>query len=269
MAPHSGLRSSWRLAAYLGWTFLCLPVQIVAVRFPGPFRVWFPRFYHGVCTRLLGLEVTVVGKQASPGPVLYVSNHSSYLDIMVLGAVIPGSFIAKTEVGAWPLFGTLARLQRTVFVSRSRNRSVIRERDGIQSRLEAGDNLILFPEGTTSDGNRVLPFKSAFLAVAESVPGRTVTVQPVSIAAASLDGIPLGRLLRPVYAWYADMTLPGHLPKVPGYGKIRVVVEFHPPVTPDTFGDRKALTEYCWKEVAGGVARAVTGRPDTHAAVVS
>ncbi|MEX3930174.1 lysophospholipid acyltransferase family protein, partial [Paraburkholderia sp. BR10936] len=152
--------------------------------------------YHGVCARLMGLDVVVRGQRAD-GPVLFVSNHSSYLDITVLGSQIPGSFVAKSEVGSWPFFGLLARLQRTVFVERKARASVDKQRDDIGSRLDAGDSLILFPEGTSSDGNRTLPFKTALFAVAaRRIDGRPLTVQPVSVAATRLDGIPMGFAFR-------------------------------------------------------------------------
>ena len=129
---------------------------------------------------------------------LFAANHISYTDITVLGSVIPGSFIAKAEVANWPFFGWLAKLQRSVFVDRQ-VRSTATQRDAIGERLAAGDALILFPEGTSGDGNRVLPFKSALFAAAqqgEDCP--PVIVQPVSLAYVRLDGMPIGRALSPV-----------------------------------------------------------------------
>src|SRR3546814_8218171 len=98
-------------------------------------------------------------------------------------------------------------------------------------RLEAGDDLVLFPEGTSGDGNRVLAFKSALFSVAERRPqGEPLTVQPVSIAYTRLDGLPLGRYLRPFFAWYGDMELGHHLWHAIGLGRVTVMVEFHEPV---------------------------------------
>lgn len=255
-------RGALRLTLYLLWTLLLIPLQALAVA-----RNWrlcrtLPAFYHGACARLIGLDVVVRGQQAD-GPVLFVSNHSSYLDIIVLGSRIPGSFVAKSEVGSWPFFGLLARLQRTVFVERKARASVDKQRDDIGSRLDAGDSLILFPEGTSSDGNRTLPFKTALFAVAaRRIDGRPLTVQPVSIAATRLDGIPMGFAFRPFYAWYGDMDLAPHLWQAFRLGGMTVEVEFHPPVTIDGFSSRKALADHCQRVVADGVARAISGRPD-------
>jgi len=202
-----------------------------------------------------------VGTPTSWRPVLFAANHVSYADITVLGSVIAGSFIAKAEVADWPFFGWLAKLQRSVFVDR-RVRSTITQRDAISRRLAVGDALILFPEGTSSDGNRVLPFKTALFAAAEHGKGLSpVVVQPVSIAYTRLDGIPIGRLYRPLFAWYGDVDLAPHIWGMIGLGTVEVVVEFHPPTFLSDCGSRKALASYCYARIAGGLAGALFGRP--------
>jgi 1-acyl-sn-glycerol-3-phosphate acyltransferase len=223
--------------------------------------VRLPMIYHRCVCWLFGLEIVVRGKPETAHPTLFVGNHTSYIDIEVLSALIPVSFIAKAEVARWPLFGTLARLQRTVFVDR-RPQSTGNQRDEITSRLAAGDDLILFPEGTSDDGNRTLPFYSALLSVAEQrLPdGSPVPVQPVSIGYSELNGFPIGRSLRPLLAWYGDMELAPHLWCFAGLGRVKVVVEFHRTVTIDQFVSRKALTQYCRQAIARGMADAISGR---------
>lgn len=257
----SPLLGLWRLATYLSWTAIMLPVQMVAVRFGWRSRKRIPRFYHRICTRLLGFNVVQRGRPVSTaGPVLYVSNHSSYLDITILGSVLEASFIAKEEVKSWPFFGLLARLQQSVFVDR-RLVTVDAQRAALQARLEAGDNLILFPEGTSSDGNRTLPFKSALFAVAAiESGGQKLTVQPISVTCTALDGIPLGRTWRDVYAWYGETGLLSHLWRMIRLGRLTVVVAFHEPTSLAAAGTRKALADQCWQAVAGGVAAANAGR---------
>ncbi|HUC62093.1 MAG TPA: lysophospholipid acyltransferase family protein [Alphaproteobacteria bacterium] len=257
----SPLRALVRILAYLSLTFALVLPQAIAVALESPFRQRIPLFYHRTCRRIFGLRVELRGTMARTPPVLFASNHTSYLDIMVLASLIPGSFVAKSEVASWPLFGLLAKLQRTVFVVRDR-RHAMAQRDEMSVRLAAGDDLILFPEGTSNDGNRVLPFKSALFAAAQpEVGGRALTVQPVSVAYTALDGMPLGRFLRPFYAWYGDMDMASHIWRVAGLGNATVVVEFHPPAPPETLRSRKALAEYCQRAVAAGVARALSGRP--------
>ncbi|MEM7441949.1 MAG: lysophospholipid acyltransferase family protein [Pseudomonadota bacterium] len=210
---------------------------------------------------MMGIDVKVRGRISREQPTLFVSNHVSYMDIPVLGSLIEGSFVAKTEVGTWPGFGTLARLQRTVFVNRGKRSSSAKQRDSMIDRLRDGDNLILFPEGTSSDGNRTLPFKSALFAVASmEIDDKPLTVQPITISCTHLDGIPLGRWLRPIYAWYGDMELPSHLWELAGVGKLRVQVQFHAPMTVRDIGSRKALANACWQKISLGLSAANAGR---------
>ncbi|HVO01867.1 MAG TPA: lysophospholipid acyltransferase family protein [Candidatus Cybelea sp.] len=249
-----------RILAYLLLTFVLLPVQIALVALRSRGAESFPVFYHRLCARLMGVDVHTVGTVSRARPTLFVSNHTSYIDITVLGSVVPASFVAKAEVANWPLYGLLAKLQRTVFVDRKRQSSH-RHRDQLQERLKAGDNLILFPEGTSNDGNRVLPFRSALLSVAETpLEDVSLTIQPVSIAYIGLNGIPMGHGLRPLVAWYGDMSLGPHLWQFSRLGKVTVVVEFHKPIDLKAIGSRKDLARYCLNAVAGGVERALTGR---------
>ena len=250
-------RAAPRLLLYVVWTLALVPLQAAALLLRAGLAERLPLIYHrGVC-RILGLTVERRGAMSTARPTLFVCNHTSYIDIEALGGLIDGCFVAKSEVAGWPIFGLLAKLQRTFFVERRANRSA-GQRDAMADRLAAGDNLILFAEGTSNDGNRVLPFKSALFSVAEgTVDGAAVVVQPVSVAYSRLDGIPLMRHMRPLFAWYGDMELAGHLWTLLGIGDFTVVVEFHAPVTIEAFDSRKALASHCQRVVAAGVSEAI------------
>jgi len=250
-----------RLALYFAWTAALMPVQLVSLALRRRWTSTLPVFYHRWCCRILGFRIRVIGTPTSERPVLYAANHISYTDITILGSVIPGSFIAKSEVAQWPFFGWLAKLQRSVFVDRQL-RSTVAQRDAIGRRLADGAALILFPEGTSGDGNRVRPFKSALFGAAQQGEGvPLVIVQPVSLAYTRLDGIPIGRFYRPFFAWYGAVHLAPHLWSMVGLGTVEAVVEFHPPTFLSDCGSRKALAEYCHARIAGGVAGALYGRP--------
>jgi len=259
----TGLRVR-RVAVCLAWTLAMMPVQILGIALRRPWVATFPRFYHRRCCRILGLDVRQIGQPTGERPVLFAANHTGYLDIAVLGSLIPGSFVAKSEVAGWPLFGWLAKLQRSVFVDRQ-VRSTALQRDAIAERLAAKDALILFPEGTSGDGNFVLPFKSALFSVVFNKT-EPITVQPVSIAYTKLDGLPIGRGLRPFFAWYGDMDLGSHMWRVLGLGRIEAAVEFHPPVLVAEFASRKELAQFCYDRVSGGVGRLLAGRGGEQAA---
>jgi 1-acyl-sn-glycerol-3-phosphate acyltransferase len=244
------IRAIRRMLMAALWTLVAVPVQAVLLTLPGRGKVVWARLYHATLCRLIGLEVRVVGTPSRDhGPVLFLSNHSSWLDILVLGGVLEACFVAKAEVGRWPLIGTIARLGRTVFVSRTRG-TTGREADEMRNRLRAGDSLILFPEGTSNDGTRVLPFRSAFLATAEAAR----MIQPVSLVYDRLGGLPACRRDRPLFAWYGDMDIGSHFWRLARRSGARATVVLHEPFPPDTLPDRKALAAAVERIVAGGVS---------------
>lgn len=257
-------------AARRGAMIVCLTlpsmlIQALCLWLPGPAKSAFPRLFWGRFARTLGLDVRVVGELASKGtdrPVIFVSNHCSWIDVPVVGGVLPGSFIAKGDVAGWPLIGTIARLGRTVFVSRQRG-STARERDAMREVLGRGDNLILFPEGTSSDGSRVLPFRSSFFALAEKrgETGPLPLIQPVSVVYDRLNGLPAGRSSRPVFAWYGDMDIASHFWQMTQHLDMRVTVLLHAPLDPATFPDRKSLSQAVWRTVADGASMLRQNRP--------
>ena len=255
------LRAVRRALVIFLWTFVSLLIQAVMIALPGRGKVVFARVYWSTMCRLLGLRVRMIGprlrRHTTDGrPIVYVSNHSSWLDILVLGGRLEACFIAKEEVAGWPLVGWIAKLGRSVYVRRQRT-STARERDDMRERLAAGDSLILFPEGTTSDGSRVLPFRSAFLSVAElpvTADGRPPLVQPVSVVYDRLAYLPAGRAQRPLFAWYGDMDIGSHFWRLAQHRGLRATVLLHAPVDPQNFPSRKALAQATWAAVADGAA---------------
>jgi 1-acyl-sn-glycerol-3-phosphate acyltransferase len=254
------VRAIRRLIFLLTWTFLAVPIQSVCLLLPGRPKVVFARFYWALFCLLLGMHVRVVGVPARAGGrgVVFVSNHSSWIDVPVLGGRLDGCFVSKGEVASWPLVNMIARLGRTLYVSRQRG-SIPQERDDMRARLARGDNLVLFPEGTTSDGSRVMPFRSSFFAVAEG-PDPPL-IQPVSIVYDRLAGLPTGRATRPLFAWYGDMDIASHYWRLARHQGLRASVLLHTPIDPSAYPDRKALSQAVWRVVADGAATLRQNRP--------
>ncbi|RMF10103.1 MAG: 1-acyl-sn-glycerol-3-phosphate acyltransferase [Alphaproteobacteria bacterium] len=241
-------------------TLALMPFQMLAIRFGWRLRSLLPLWYHRCALRIIGVRVRLHGRQSGVVPTLFVANHVSWVDIPVLGALIEGCFIAKREVGEWAGFGTLARLQRTIFVDRNQRNRAAAQNDEIGARLGTGENLILFAEGTSSDGNRVLPFKSALFGVAERFAraghdpdGPGIMVQPVTIAYTAINGIPLTRTTRPKIGWYGDMAMLPHFTDLLGLGRIAVDIHFHDPVDSRAYASRKTLAAHCEREVRRGL----------------
>lgn len=227
-------------------TLVLLPAQLIGLYFDLPIRRRIPRLWHKVACHALGIRVHVHGRLEAAKPLLLVANHVSWKDIMVLGSVADVAFIAKTEVRDWPIFGWLARLQKTIFVARDQKRHAGTQVNEIAERLAGDEIVVLFPEGTTSDGNRLLPIKSSLFGAASSaadqVPGQLVHVQPVAIAYTGIQGVAMGRYHRPVAAWPGSIALVPSLMGLMKAGAIDVDVTFGE-TTPFRKGDnRKALS---------------------------
>jgi lyso-ornithine lipid O-acyltransferase len=255
------LRATAILAVFLIVTLAAMPVQWLFIKLGLRAARTFPGQYHRLVCALFGIHIRIAGKPVTGEGVLLVANHTSWADILIFSAATPLCYVSKAEVARWPFFGTLARLQRTVFVERERRSTTGQARDVIRERLTAGETLLLFPEGTSHDGNRVLPFKSALLGAAEAVlaSGKHVAVQPVSAAFTSLHGLPMGRENRPLFAWYGDMEMMPHLWEAILAGPIEVVVQFHTPLSLDEM-DRKTLAIRARQVIQAGVSEALQGR---------
>ena len=261
----SRVRAAGVLAGFLGLTLPLMPVQALLLRVSTPAARRFPNWYHRKVCRILGVRIHVEGSVARNAPVLLVSNHTSWLDIPVLSAVAPLSFVAKTEVARWPFVSALARLQRTVFVDRTRRIAVGETASEMARRLAEGDTLVLFAEGTSSDGNRVLPFRSALFAAA-TAPGKSdagnspVVVQTVTLAYSRLHGVPLGRADRPLVGWYGDMEMQAHAWELLKAGPLDVVVRIGPPVSLSGYSGRKELAEKTEAAIREDLVRILRGR---------
>lgn len=221
-----------------------LPFHLVAVRLGEHSTMKVAQLWQRFVCALMGVRVTITGAPASDRPLLLLSNHNSWLDIPVLASAAPVSFIAKKEVAGWPVVGFLAKTQRSVFVDRERRHATGAHADEVAGRLSKGDMIVLFAEGTSSDGNKVLPFRSALVGAAQKAigDGGAATVQPVAIAYPRMLGIPLGRQHRPMVAWYGGASLLPHLKRVLSEGGVDVHVVFGPARRLTANDDRKIVT---------------------------
>lgn len=214
----------------------------------------FPLLWHGFMCRVFGMHVEYEGELQTSRPTLYVANHTSYLDVFVLGAKLPGAFVAKSEVASWPVFGKLARLQNTLFLERKSQRAAS-QIEQVRHHLNAQSNIILFPEGTSTSGTWVAPFRSSLFAAAEGG-----DIQPVSVAYLDYDGNAMDQAQRDHYAWYLpDPSVP--VPNTPfathffnalGLRQSRVKITFHQPITMQS-GERKQVSAQCELAVRTGL----------------
>ncbi len=245
------------LAGLVTTASFVLPAELVLRTIAGRKKAHLPMLFHRGLAQSLGIRIVAHGRPVRKRAVLFVSNHVSWADIPVLGARIHAAFVAKSEVGGWGVVGWLASLARTVYVERERRSSTGEQRDAITERLARGDSIILFPEGTNSDGTHVLPFKSSLFGVAEGL--GDVLIQPVTIAYTRVNGLPVTRERLPDLAWIGDTELMPHAMAFMALGRVRAEIIFHAAVRPADFADRKALARHCEAVVAEGYRNLMRG----------
>jgi 1-acyl-sn-glycerol-3-phosphate acyltransferase len=259
------LRALLIAAFFFTMTPLLISVQWLLGKLKLPGWGFIASHYYRVLCSLLRVDGNPVRSRA----VLFVSNHVSWADILVIGSIAPVAFVAKREVRDWPLVGITAELQRTVFVDRTRRHQTGEAVGEIVKRLASGVSVVLFAEGTSSDGNRVLPFRSALLGAVEdaaSHEGDAVLIQPMSICYTGQHGIPMGRQHRPLVAWYGDLDFMPHIKAFIDQGAVDAVVSYGAPVPADGLTDRKAMTRRLEGSVRRLLTGALRGRPVAEAA---
>ena len=251
---------AWRVFLFVLLVVPCMIIQLVLMSMGSLKAKSFPRWFHKVLLKLIGIKIVKRGRPSKAGPTLFVANHVSYLDIPILGSQVDCSFVAKSEISGWPFFGWLAKMQRSLFIDRE-PKNAAKHAAALQQRLEDKDNLFLFPEGTTGSGVNVATFKSSLFSVAQLRPnGQPLAIQPVSIAYTHLDGMRMGRNFRFFFSWFGSQDLVPHLAEALKLGHLKVIVEFHPVVTFDDFGRRQLLAKHCFDQVSDSMAEAIVGR---------
>lgn len=229
------------------------PFYWLLLKLHKPTGLRFGRFYLSSWRRCIGHQLIIKGEMSRDVPTLYVSNHSSYIDILVLGTFIPARFVAKKEVAKWPIMGWLATKQETIYIDRKRH-AISDGADLLTDYIKAGESLILFPEGTTSDGCQILSFGSSFFDIAMQT---NVPVQPITITYAGWDGLPMPRYMRKFCGWFSpDVDMISHLWSIVQWGTVQVVVDLHPPLDPQNFASRKQLSHASFEAVRKGLLEA-------------
>jgi 1-acyl-sn-glycerol-3-phosphate acyltransferase len=245
-------------------SLVLLPLQVLCLRFDWRLRRYLPRLWHRIVCYWFGIRIHVVGVPEKRRPLMLASNHSSWLDILVLSAVVDVAFIAKVEVRDWPIFGLFARLQKSVFVKREQKHKTGDQVSEIAERMAGGEIMVLFPEGTTSDGNRLLDVKSSLFGAAAAAlpkaPYGMVYVQPVAVAYTRIHGVAMGRYYRPVTAWPGDIELLPHLKGILACGAIDVDVCFGEAIEYRASTNRKEVSATIARRIRTMLASRLLGR---------
>ena len=260
------IRIVFTLIALVALTLVLLPFQLIGIGFGLRLQRRIPQLYHRAFCALIGVRIREVGQRSQQAPVLILSNHVSWLDISVITALAPVVFVAKSEVARWPVFGWLAKLQRTIFIERGRRQKTGAATREIAGRLIGGDAVVLFAEGTSSEGTRTLPFRSALVgavhhALGDSTHHSTITVQPLSLAYVGFRGLPMGRALRERVAWYGDADLMPHFIGILSAGAVDVTVTWGDAAAYGVSADRKQIARDAEQAVRRMTAAALRAAP--------
>ncbi len=245
-----------RLFFFVFWMFVQLPVLFV-VHFTNLVPIYAIFFFKVVCF-ILGIKVKIKqGKLLNSNKLLILSNHTSYLDIFALNSVFKTYFVSKADVKKWPIFGLIANLGNTIYISRNRMQAKQQINVIDEAFKKSPIPIIIFPEGTSSNGCEVLPFKSSMFALFENSIGKTgndnISIQPISIAYVSHNGKKMNDEQRSVFSWWRDdQTIVNHLFTAIKAMPVEVEIIIHDPIDISKFKDRKELAIHCQKIVEDG-----------------
>ena len=241
------------IVVFLPVMIVIIPLQALINALKLPFWGVLPRFFHRVGCIFLGMRVTVIGQPATGRPTLLVSNHISWTDIIAVGSVAEVTFVAKREVGEWFFVGMMARLQKTIFVDRTRRSDAGRTAQEMGAHMAGGNAVLLFAEGQSDIGTHVLPFRSALVGAAQhammDAGAEDVMIQPLTIAYTRLQGLPVGRTERSLIAWIKSKSVKQNISEILGGPVKDVTVAFGAPRPLRDTDNRKLVTKAAENDV--------------------
>jgi len=197
----------------------------------------------------LGIKLSLIGQPSRLKPLVLVGNHCSYLDIIILSSVFPVCFVAKSEIKGWFFFGFLAKIQNSIFIDR-RNFKTLDSLRKVSKSLSEQFAIVIFPEGTTNDGKKIMKFRPSLFKIFEDIP--TLRLQNFSLCYTHINSMPLDNRLRPTIAWYGGMNMITHLGKFLNLSSINAKLLFHPTTTTNGI-NRKKLAEASRNQVINGI----------------
>lgn len=264
-SPHSlsgTLRATTKVALMVLASLLLMPPQWLLMRFTrGRASFVLPRLWFACLRRTLGIRVELVGAPREDGGTVFVGNHVSHFDIVLLGSLLHARFIAKNDMERWPGMRPLGELAQTLYISR-RRRDAASVAATLAAQMRADHDLVLFAEGTTSSGEGVAKFKSSLFSLwlGRTADAPAWTLQPFTLDLRSVDGRPLALGGdRDGYAFHGDMQAGAHVTRFLRMSGAVVRVVFHPPMAVAAGVDRKTLAAQAHAIVRSGLPYAANG----------
>ena len=233
---------------------ISIPIQIICNAIGFKLKKLYPLFFYQLIKITIGININFNKAKFNKrkNGVLYIANHVSWFDIICLGTLLNARFVAKKEVSKMGIFGFLAKLSNTFFIDNENKIKIIEYNNIIRKKLQKGENFIIFPEGTTSDGNGIINFKSSMLECAFDESNQ-INIQPISICYSKLNNIPMGIYLRRNIAWVGDTSMVAAMANFLRSGRITVDIIFHELMSISNFKNRKELASYCENQILSGL----------------
>ncbi len=248
-------------------TVTIIPIQLLILSLhKGKYSYVVPWIWQKAVCMIFRIRLKIIGKPYSKTQAIYVSNHLSYLDIPAIGSIIKGSFVAKKDVASWPVFGFLSKLQQTAFISRDR-KDAKKERNSLDAILADKKNLIIFPEGTSTDGKEVMPFKSSLFSIAYKKEAKNIIIQPITLRMELVDNKHiLSQEDRNIYSWHVNMDMPleKHLWNFALSKGAVISLNFHNIIKAKDIKDRKTLAKLCHNNVSNGLNIPTNKKENNH-----
>jgi lyso-ornithine lipid O-acyltransferase len=250
---------------FVPFMIVVIPLQALVLALRLPFWPVLPRLFHRLGCVFLDLRVTVIGEPSHGRPTLLVSNHVSWTDIVAIGSVAHVTFVAKREVGEWPVVGLLANLQRTIYVDRTRRSDAGRTAEAMGEHMAGGNAVLLFAEGQSDIGTHVLPFRSALVGAAQhamvEAGARDVVIQPLTIAYTRLQGLPVSRNERSLIAWVKGKSVRQNIADILAGPVKDITVAFGTPMPLNETDNRKRVTQRAEHQVRAMLVALNRGGP--------
>ena len=243
--------ASLKLLIFLLSSLLTIAIQTPLLFFTkGPVTLIWPKIFHSFVCWTFGVKVIVEGEICTDPGVVYMGNHISYLDVQTLGSVLKGCFVAKKEIESWPFFGLMGKQGGTLYIDRS-PQAAEQTTKILMERLKGPRPLIIFAEGTSSNGKQILPFKSSLFQIFLN---QNFKIQPFTVSLMEFDGhADITDEIRDEYTWHSDMTLIPHLCNISKKKGAVVKFTFQKPVITSSFNDRKLLSMTIYEAVVKGL----------------
>lgn len=251
----ANIRGIFKVLGFLIFLLAILPFGIVTYKLSYNFHKKIVQFFLKILVKILNINIIEKGSDnLSARSKMIVSNHTSYVDIFIIGSCLEARFTPKIEVSSWPVINFLVNLSLPLYIHRNARKS-FEQKQQIRNAIKSGNNIVVFPEATTNNGLNLLPFKSSLFSVAEpefeNDIDEQIPIQPISVVYREFNGEKVTEKNIDKIAWHGEMTFMPHIWGIFKSKNIVAEIIYHPEIYFNNFIDRKTLAKHCHELIEG------------------